>query len=102
MEENKIQIEEVLSYCKSNDRVCPMPNYWNDLFKKLKNTKQISSGGWEPGLPLILAVWYDASAMAKQIRLTEHIQWADKENQLNEIFEYLKSLKEENWFHIND
>jgi len=34
-----------------------MPLKWNDLFKMLKNTKQNSSGGWTPSLPLILAGW---------------------------------------------
>lgn len=102
MKEITTQIEEVISYCRSNDRVCPMPNYWNILFNKLKNIRQLPSGGWEPSLPLILSAWHKATVKAKQIRLTEHIYWAAKENQLNEIFEYLKGLKEENWFHIND
>ncbi len=102
MNDISTQLEEVINYCKVNDRVCPMPQLWNKLYQQWKNTKQKSGGGWEPGLPLILQVWYDASAMAKQIRLIEHLKWAEKENQLDEIFSFLKNLKEEEWFHLND
>lgn len=102
MENTIVTIEEVIDYCKVNDRICPMPQLWNKLYQMLKNTRQISGGGWQPALPLILQVWYDASAMSKQLRLMEHLRWAEKENQLNQIFSYLRSLKEEEWFHLND
>jgi len=102
MNSSSALFEEVKTYCMANDRICPMPQLWNKLYQLLKNTKQKSGGGWEPSLPLILQVWYDASAMAKQIRLFEHLQWAEKENQLEEIFSFLKNLKEEEWFHLND
>jgi hypothetical protein len=78
-----------------------MPTYWNELWQKLKNRKRIGSG-WEPPLPLILAVWYDTPAMLKQLRLIDHIKWAEQEGQLVEISHFLRGLKEEEWFHIND
>lgn len=55
----------ILEYCQQNNRVCPMPQKWNELYNLLKIKKQNPSGGWEPPLPLILAAWYDTSALLK-------------------------------------
>ncbi|MCK9398987.1 MAG: hypothetical protein M0Q51_03185 [Bacteroidales bacterium] len=94
-------VESLIKYCQEDERICPMPIYWNKLWEKLKNRKRVDSG-WEPSLPLILAAWWEASDMSKQARLYEHIKWADKQGQLDEISHFLRGLKEEEWFHIND
>ena len=94
-------LEELLEYCKQNERVCPQPTHWNTMWNKLKNKKQIGNG-WEPPLPLILAAWWVAPAMSKQFRLVEHLKWASKEGQLEDIKNFLYNLKEENWFHVGE
>ncbi len=94
-------IEELKNYCKQNDRICPMPQYWSKLYAMLKNTKQKPSGGFEPSAPLILAAW-DQPALFKQLRFFEHLDWAVKENQIKEVENFLVSLSEQNWFHLND
>lgn len=100
--ENDETLESLLEYCKSEDRVCPMPLKWNELFRLLKNKKQKSNGGWKPAVPLILAAWYDTPGIMKMIRLKEHLEWAKKENQMEEVSLFLRSLKEEDWLHISD
>lgn len=62
----------------------------------LKNKKRK-----EPSPPLILAAWYEP-AIFKILRFKEHLEWANKQGQLEEISNYLKSLKEENWYHLGD
>lgn len=94
-------LDELIAYCKDKNRICPQPTLWNKLWEKLKNKKQVGSG-WQPSLPLILAAWWDTPALFKQIRLIEHLNWADQQGQLNEIADYLTSLTEEQWFHLND
>ena len=94
-------VEQLITYCKDRNRVCPQPQFWNEMWNKLKDKKQIGAG-WEPPLPLILAAWYEASASSKQYRLVQHLNWADKHGQLKEIADYLISLTEEQWFHIDD
>ena len=79
-----------------------MPQRWNELYKLLKNKKQNPSGGWNPSLPLILAAWHNTPAMLKILRLREHIEWGEKEGQLEEISQYLISLEEKDWYHLND
>ena len=76
-----------------------MPTYWNDLYQLLKGKKQKPSGGWTPPLPLILAAWHHSSAMEKQLRLREHIEWAQRQGQLSEVSGFLRALTEQEWCH---
>lgn len=94
--------QTVWEYCIANNRLCPNPQKWNDLFGRLKNKKQKPSGGWEPSAPLILAAWYDTMPIEKQIRFKEHIQWAFDNGQIEEIGDYLKSLSESDWIHFGE
>jgi len=89
-------INNLFQYCKENDRICPMPIFWNELYNKLKNKKYK-----EPAVPLILAAWYEP-ALLKQLRFFEHLEWAKKQGQLEEISDYVKNLKEENWYHLGE
>lgn len=95
-------IEELISYCKDNERICPQPQLWNKLWDMLKDKERAGISGWNPPLPLILAAWWNTSPSEKQLRLEQHISWADSHGQLNEISDYLTSLIEEEWFHLND
>lgn len=79
-----------------------MPREWNRLFEILKNKQQKPSGGWEPPLPLILAAWWDTIPAAKVLRFHEHLEWAGKNGQLDEIGEFLRSLTEEQWAHYGE
>jgi len=53
-------------------------------------------------LPLILAAWYEAPALQKQLRLFEHLEWAEKNGQFEEISIFLMNLKEDQWFHLGE
>lgn len=94
-------VENLIRLCQENQRVCPMPTYWNELWGKLINRKRMGNS-WEPPAPLILAAWWEASDSLKQLRLIDHIKWAEQQGQLEEISNFLKNLKEEEWFHFGD
>lgn len=91
--------EELFEYCISNNRVCPIPTLWDKLWQRLKNKKQIGLG-WQPPLPLILAAWDTTSDNDKQLRLKEHIIWATKQDQFDEIYDFLYLLNENEWHYI--
>jgi hypothetical protein len=95
-------IDSLKEYVTANKRVCPMPGKWHELWEMLPNKKRKSSGGWEPSLPLILAVWDEAPGLLKILRLKEHIEYADKHGVIDKIDTFLRSLPEEEWFHIGD
>lgn len=68
----------------------------------MKNKKQKPNGDWVPSLTLILAAWYETTLLEKAIRFKEHIEWEDKNYQLEEISDYLKSLKEDDWYQFGE
>ncbi|MEK7640640.1 MAG: hypothetical protein AAB389_01435 [Patescibacteria group bacterium] len=78
-----------------------MPLKWNDLYQMLSDTKQVGAG-YNPPAPLILGAWGHTSDVEKQERLKIHIKWAEDHNQLDEIEEFLHSLKEEDWAHSGE
>jgi len=92
---------QIIELCESECRVCPKPDKWNGLWQLLKDKKRDGSS-WIPSLPLILAAWDFSSDSSKKLRLIEHLNWAEKQNQLDEIFQYLNALKESDWYHKNE
>jgi len=50
-----VTLEQALEEAQKNDRVCPQPQKWNELYELLPNRVR-RGNGWEPALPLILAV----------------------------------------------
>lgn len=93
-------LDSLWSYCTQMERV--VPRDWNKLYRMLANRRQLSSGGWEPALPLILAAWDETEADQKQQRFREHLEWACSLGQLERIGAYLRSLNEAEWFHRSD
>lgn len=91
-------IDNILTGYNSTKRICPMPQSWNQMYNLLKG-KQRKGMGWEPALPLILAAWDDTPYFAKILRFREHLEWAEKQGQLDEIVAYLESLSEKDWLH---
>ena len=96
-----VTLEQALQEAQKNDRVCPQPLKWKELYELLPN-KVRSGNGWEPALPLILAAWWDTPAMSKKLRLREHIEWASEHGCLDVIYEFMQNLKEEKWFHFGE
>ncbi len=49
-------LEKILEHVKRNNRVCPKPQKWQQLYEMLPNKKR-KGVGWEPSLPLILSFY---------------------------------------------
>ena len=94
-------VEGLVAYCRENDRVCPLPQRWNQLWEMLPGRSGIGAD-CQPPPPLILAAWHDTPAMLKMFRLSEHIEWAEKNGSLEAVGNFLRGLREEDWFHIGD
>lgn len=93
--------EELISFCRENGRVCPLPGKWNDLWNTLP-ARSHRDNGWEPALPLILAAWAHSSIESKRERLAEHVLWADAHDAFPEVASFLLSLPEEQWLHLGE
>ena len=66
-------VDRLIAYCRENNRVCPLPKAWQQLWEMLPEKRQ-GVGAWEPAVPLIGAAWHETPAMLKMVRLGEHIQ----------------------------
>ena len=95
------KFKSLWKYCTANNRVCPLPLKWNDLYQMLNDTRRVGAG-YEPPIPLILGAWGNTSDEEKQERLKNHIEWAEDHGQLDEIEKYLCSLKEKEWAHFGE
>src|SRR5258708_3409880 len=97
----KETVEALLAYCRANDRVCLLPQKWNQLWEMLPDRRRVGAN-WEPALPLILATWNETPAILKMVRLSEHIGWVEKHGGLDEVGVFLRTLDESEWHHIGD
>jgi len=80
----------LIAYSQENDRVCPEPDRWNELWKLLPQRSRIGAA-WQPSLPLILAAWDHTSNLEKKLRLAEHIEWAEKHQGLTVTAAFLRN-----------
>jgi len=94
-------VDSLIAYCRANERACPKPTLWNQLWESLPDRKRIGLG-WELPAPLIPAAWYETPAMLKMGRLEEHIKWADQHGAIREIAAFLRGVKEEDWHHVGE
>ena len=67
----------------------------------LPNRQQLVSG-WEPLPPLILAAWNTTPALAKIMRLTQHVEWAARYEALEPVDKFLRSMRQEDWLHVGE
>lgn len=98
---SKEQLTELITFCGGYDRVCPMPDRWDELWEMLPNKARVG-GGWEPPLPLILGAWSFSSNYEKIIRFNEHLNYSFESGCLDTVSKFLHSLNEEEWHHLSD
>jgi hypothetical protein len=94
-------LEEAIKLAQANNRVCPQPQRWNELYNLLPNRKRVGAG-WEPSLPLILAAWWDTPAISKIVRLREHLEWAASHGALDSVYSFMSELQESDWHHVGE
>lgn len=92
-----VVLEDVLAVIASSERVCPRPKKWMELFRLLPH-----KGPTNPAVPLILGGWWDSTPMQKRRRLREHVEWAATHGALDAVSNFLSSLQESDWVHLNE
>ncbi len=94
-------LNDLLEYLKSEGRICPQPQFWNELWEMLPEKHRVGKG-WEPPLPLILAAWSDTSDLEKIARLKEHIKYAADHGVLENVADFLRRLSFAQWHTLNE
>jgi hypothetical protein len=95
-------IDELTMYAQSDNRVCPLPPQWTELWEMLPNRRPLSGGGWSPPPPLILAGWWTTSVEAKRARLVAHLEYARQHGILAQVGEFLRALPTDAWAYERD
>ena len=91
----------LLEYVRADQRVCPMPLRWQELWEMLPGRHR-RGASWEPPPPLILGEWWSTPSFAKAERLTEHIHYAEAHGVLAEVDRFLRALPEAEWAHLGE
>lgn len=95
------RMDALIEYIQDGGRVCPMPKKWMEMYDLL-GARTPTGGLRKPGVPLILAAWWDSSPSEKRQRLIEHLRYAAAAGRLDAVASYLRSLPETDWCHGHD
>lgn len=98
MRSEKDNLDDLIKYSKSNNRIIPCPTKWTELWQMLPDLKR-SGNSWDPLPPLILGAWAYSTEQSKQERFFYHLRYAAKKNVLDKISFFLKNLSESEWCH---
>jgi len=94
-------LEEVMVEARLFNRVCPVPLRWNDLYLLLPN--KVGAGATaQPAPPLAATAWATTPALAKRMVFREHLEWADRQGVLGQVMAFLRTLPEDEWYHMGD
>lgn len=92
--------EELLQECTKNNRICPIPLIWNELYQlAIEANCNLHE---PPQLPLILGAWWDTSDAAKAARFIQLIQWSAQHQLSDVLWAYLGLLQESEWHHADE
>ncbi|MRD48216.1 hypothetical protein [Caenimonas koreensis] len=90
-------VDDAMLEARRNNRVCPRPNHWQTLYEMLPNRTKS-----KPTPPLIGPLWNSTPSITKRTCLREHFEWADQHGVLAQVMNFMKTLPETDWFHMDD
>jgi hypothetical protein len=92
-----ITLDAALVMIRRNNRVCPLPSIWKQLYDALPDkSPQLAT------VPLTSQEWKQTPALQKRTRLREHIEWAAAHGVLNDVYTLLDALPENKWQHMGE
>lgn len=92
-----VTLDDVLVEVRRNNRVCPLPAIWQRLYAYLPHT-----GPHLAKVPATPAEWEHVPSLEKRARLREHIEWAAAQGVLLQVYEALRKLPENRWYHMGE
>jgi len=88
-------LEQALLEVRRNNRVCPLPTVWKQVWDYLPN-----KGTGLPTVPATAAEWSQLPPLQKRSRLREHLEWAAAQGVLQPVYDALRKLPEDRWHHM--
>jgi hypothetical protein len=93
----ELTVVEVMVEARKNNRVCPKPAKWQQLYEMLPGRQHS-----QPAPPLVGAAWDDTPSIPKRMCFREHIEWAATHGALQQVYTFMKSLPEGDWHHMGE
>jgi hypothetical protein len=90
-------VDDAMLEARKNNRVCPIPARWQELYQMLPDRKNN-----QPTPPLIGPSWLATPSISKRMCLREHLEWAEAKGSLEPMLAFLKQLPEGEWHHMGD
>ena len=94
-------LEDVLLEARRNNRVCPQPAKWQQLYQMLTVKSQQNSGR-QLDPPPVGAAWLETPPLTKRMFFRDHVEWAAEHKCIEDVFAFLKRLPEAHWYHMGE
>ena len=92
-----VSLDEALAEMRKNNRVCPLPSIWKKLYDALPNKSADLATA-----PVTAEEWKQTPALEKRSRLRQHIEWAETQGVLRQVYKALHALPENKWHHMGE
>jgi hypothetical protein len=93
----RISLDDAMLEARKNNRVCPVPPRWQELYQLLPDKKNN-----QPTPPLVGPAWSVTPSISKRMCLREQLEWAESRGKLEEVLSFLQRLPEAEWHHMDD
>ena len=90
------RLVELMNYIVEGGRVCPQPQAWNGLWKKVG--ERVGQEQVKRFKPLILAAWHVTSDDEKRERFRGLVEFAAAHGMFDEVDGFLRRLEAEEWY----
>lgn len=91
----EVTLYEVMGLASKNNRVCPQPTRWLEFYRVLQDH---AGGAALPAQPLVGSAWASTPPVAKRMSFQEQLEWADRNGCLQPAFDFLKALRDAEWY----
>lgn len=86
---------------RRNNRVCPRPERWQEMFALLPPRKTLR-GTQQPPMPPLGPAWAVTPPLTKRLCFREHIEWAETQGVLESIMSFMQTMPETDWLHMGE
>jgi hypothetical protein len=86
---------------RRNNRVCPQPAKWQQLYQMLTVKSQPDSGR-QLAPPPVGTAWLETPPLAERMFFRDQLEWAAAHECIEDVFSFLKRLPEPHWYHMGE
>jgi hypothetical protein len=94
-------LDAAMLVARRNNRVCPRPERWQELFSLLPARKTLR-GPQTPPPPPLGPAWAVTPPLTKRLCFREHVEWAERQGVLEALMGFMQTMPEDDWLHMGE